>query len=463
MNSNINSYIDLNTENMISDLQKIIKIPSKNQPAKENMPYGEDVAKCLNEFLNMASNMGFKTENFDNYVGTITLGENPQLGILCHLDVVPEGTGWIHEPFGGQVEDDKIFGRGTIDDKGPAIAVLYAMKAIKDLDIPLKNGVKFIVGCDEECGSSDLEYYKTKENFPPMVFTPDGSYPIINIEKGQCRVCFGAEFEKNNNSKRILSFKGGQTVNAVPANSTATICGIDINTVNEAISKLNLDADFTCNLKDNKTIVIDVVGKGAHASTPELGINSVTALINLLSSLPFDNSKDFNMIKNLDKLLPYGDCSGNNIEVNYNDDKSGALTLAFSIFSFDETSLEGHIDIRFPTCTTFDNLKDILTNKFSEIDINIKDIYGVEPHQTSEDSEFVQTLLRVYEEQTGLKGECIAIGGGTYVHDIEGGVAFGAEFPNQEHNMHGADEFIEIDTLVKNAKIFAHSIVALLG
>ena len=79
------------------------------------------------------------------------------------------------------------------------------------------------------------------------------------------------------------------------------------------------------------------------------------------------------------------------------------------------------------------------------------------------DSLLAQKLLKVYEEQTGLKGECLAIGGGTYVHDIEGGVAFGAEFPNQEHNMHGADEFIEIETLSKNSKIFAHSIVELLG
>ena len=462
MKQNIDSFIDSHIDEMITDLQKLIKIPSYNQPAKENMPYGENVALCLDTFLKMAKLMGFKTNNFDNYVGTIELGENPELGILCHLDVVPEGTGWTNDPFSAIVEDGKIFGRGAIDDKGPAIAVLYAMKAIKELNIPLKNGVRFIVGCDEECGSSDLEYYKTKEKFPPMVFTPDGSYPIINIEKGQCRVCFGADFEKNENSKRIISINGGQTVNAVPTNSNAVICGIDLDVIKSTISQLNLDAKFEIKEKENCT-VIEVIGKGAHASTPDLGINAVTAIIKLLSNLPFDASKDFEYIKSLDKILPHGDVKGNNINVSCKDEKSGELSLAFSIFNFNEVGFEGHMDIRFPTCTSFNQLKNILNNSFSDVNINIKEIYGVEPHQTSEDSEFVQKLLKVYEEQTGLKGECLAIGGGTYVHDIEGGVAFGAEFPNQEHNMHGADEFIEIDTLIKNSKIFAHSIVELLG
>lgn len=462
MGYDIDNFIDLNTDNMVFDLQKLIQIPSCNKPPQDGMPYGEEVAKCLNELLKMATDMGFKTKNFDNYIGTIELGENPQLGILCHLDVVAEGKGWTYPPFSGHVVDGKLFGRGAMDDKGPAVAVLYALKAIKELNIHLKSGVRFIVGCDEECGSSDLEYYKTKEEFPPMVFTPDGSYPIINIEKGQCRVCFKACFEENKNSKRILSFKGGHTINAVPVNATATICGISLDVVNKTIKKLDLDAQFTV-IEKNSMIEIDVVGKGAHASTPQLGINAITALIKLLSSLPFDDSIDFDMIKSLNTILPHGDYLGKNINVNFSDKKSGDLTLAFSIFSLSKNELEGHIDIRFPVCTSLDELKSILTKEFAKHSINVDDIYGENPHQTSEDSEFVQTLLQVYEEQTGLKGECLAIGGGTYVHDIEGGVAFGAEFPNQEHNMHGADEFIEIETLTKNAKIFAHSIVALLG
>jgi len=75
----------------------------------------------------------------------------------------------------------------------------------------------------------------------------------------------------------------------------------------------------------------------------------------------------------------------------------------------------------------------------------------------------VQTLLRVFEEQTGMKGECIAIGGGTYVHEIEGGVAFGAEFEGSEYNMHGADENVPIEELMTDIRIQAAAIAALCG
>lgn len=462
MINKINDYIDSHKDNMINDLRKIMQIPSVNAPKKDNMPYGENVYKCLMEFLSLAKNHGFKTKNFDNYVGTIEYGDDAKLGILCHLDVVPEGTGWSVNPFDATVIEDKIYGRGAIDDKGPAIAVLYALKAVKELGIPLKNGVKFIVGCDEETGSTDLEYYKTKENFPPMVFTPDGSYPIINIEKGQCRVSFSAQIKQENVDKNILSVNGGKTLNAIPSTCTAKITGISKDEINKTIKNLNLDISFNITENDN-IVTIDAIGNGAHASTPNMGANAVSGTIKLLANLPFDECERFSYIKTIDKLLPHNDYLGNNLGIACFDEKSKELTLCFSIFSLTENKISSSFDIRFPTCTTLEILKEKITSTLNQNGFEDVEIFGVNPHVTPQDSEFVKTLLQVYEEHTGLKGECLAIGGGTYVHDIEGGVAFGAEFEGQEHNMHSSDEFIEIDTLLKNAKIFAHSIVKLLS
>ena len=189
MNAEIYNYIDANLAKMTGTLSELVAIPSVRGKAVPGKPYGEECARVLEKMLSIASSFGFKTENHKNRVGTIDLypeGE-PTLGILCHLDVVPAGSGWRTPPFSMFMSGGKLYGRGTMDDKGPAVCVLYAMKAIKDCGINLSQNVRFIVGTDEENGSSDLAWYKKQAKLPPRVFTPDGSYPVINIEKGMLR------------------------------------------------------------------------------------------------------------------------------------------------------------------------------------------------------------------------------------------------------------------------------------
>ena len=222
----ITSFIDESVDEMISTLGEIIKIPSVRGESEDGFPFGREPARALEKFLEIAAGMGFTVKNHENYVGTIDFfpsGE-PTLGILCHLDVVPVGTGWKTKPFELAQKRGYVFGRGVIDDKGPAVSVLYAMYALKKLGVKLSQNVRFIVGTDEECGSSDLAYYKKKEKLPPRLFTPDGSYPVINIEKG----IIHGEFSHNiasDGKKAVLSLKGGHVVNAVPGTCSATVKG----------------------------------------------------------------------------------------------------------------------------------------------------------------------------------------------------------------------------------------------
>lgn len=435
-------------------LKELIAIPSVMGKSKINMPYGENSAKVLDVFLKKAAELGFKTKNIDNYAGTIDIGEGkPELGILCHLDVVDAGIGWNHPPFELTKSDGKLYGRGTTDDKGPAVSVLYGLKAAEETGL-IKKPVRFIVGCNEENGSDDLEYYCKKEALPEKLYTPDGQYPVINIEKGMIRGKFSKKLAENNPKKHILKIHGGDTVNAVPSEAFAEICGF-------SEDEINIGNDFLYeDLKDS----IKIISKGvsAHASTPENGKNALTKLIKFLSHLDFDNQIS-DTLKSLFEIFPYGETNGEHAGVKCSDDKSGALTLVLSVLEFDGTNFEGIFDIRFPVSFKSDEINSKIQKTLQSHGVDYECILASEPHYVDENSDFVQSLLKVYENLTGEKGKCIAIGGGTYVHNTIGGVAFGAEMPGKEYNIHCADEYTVPEEMILNAEMTANAVIEICG
>lgn len=441
----INKIIEKNFPEMLEKLAEIIKIPSVGGNKLPLMPYGRKCAEVLKKFLEISDEEGFYIKNFDNYVGTVEFNENPvKLGVLCHLDVVPVSEeDWSYDPFGAQIDNGRMYGRGTIDDKGPAIAVLFAMKAIKDAGIDLTHNVRFIVGCDEERGSSDLDYYLKKEKVPEFVFTPDGDYPVINIEKGMIRF----RFEKKIAMKHIRSINGGTVINAVPSLAEAVISDLTDLPAAENISIKQLD--------DGTHVIYK--GSAAHASTPESGINAITGLIKYLSSLELDETEK-HLFKALSDTFVHGDFYGKGLNINMQDEKSGALTSVLSIINYDGNTFEMKMDIRYPVCGNKDDIRSRAEEAISDAGITLYTDFANDPHCVDENSDFVQTLLKVYHEQTGNEAYCKSIGGGTYVHDIENGVAFGAEFPGEVNNMHGNDESVSLENLMLNTKIIANAI-----
>ena len=213
-------------------------------------------------------------------------------------------------------------------------------------------------------------------------------------------------------------------------------------------------------VKENGLIELTAKGKAAHASQPEGGKNAITGLLKLLGALSTsDVSAPF--FASLSELYRYGETDGTTLGIKASDEKSGALTFVLSKMSFENGEFTGEFDIRFPICESSASVRAKMENTLSMEGpgLVIEAWKGVEPHYTDENSEFVQKLLSVYEEMTHKKGFCISIGGGTYVHEIEGGVAFGAEFLGDDSRMHGADEFMTLEKLLLNAKIFAEAIL----
>ncbi|MBQ7049937.1 MAG: Sapep family Mn(2+)-dependent dipeptidase, partial [Firmicutes bacterium] len=214
----IDKYFDANWFPMMKDIARIVSINSEKMPAEEGMPFGRGPYEALQEFFELAKEHGFDPKNYDNYVGAIDLNDKEkQLDILAHLDVVPAGEGWtVCDPFDPVIKDGKIYGRGTADDKGPAVVAMYAMKCVRDLGIELNKNVRLIVGTDEECGSGDIPHYYAVEEEAPMTFSPDAEYPVINIEKGSIHPEFRASWEEDKSLPRLVEMTGSLKVNILP-------------------------------------------------------------------------------------------------------------------------------------------------------------------------------------------------------------------------------------------------------
>lgn len=457
----IDAYIDSKREAMLADLSRLVRINSQKGEAKEGMPFGEGPAKAIVEAETLLNEHGFITTNYDNYVVTADFSDDEkQLDILAHLDVVPVTEDWtVTAPFEPKVVGDRIYGRGTADDKGPAIAALYAMKAIKELGIPLKKSVRLILGSDEECGSGDLDYYYQKEVEAPYTFTPDAEFPVINIEKGHFAPELKAEFSDGLKLPGVVSLKSGDKVNVVPQRAKAVIAGLDEAVLIKAAEETSLETkvEFVITEEDGNYVVA-ARGQAAHAATPEEGRNALTATLRLIAKLPLAPSQGNQVLQALDKLFPYEDTCGKALGIYCKNEESGALTLAFSMMDYTPEHMNAAFDARLPIGCQEANTKEPVQKLLAEFGIAVIGEVGA-PHCVPGDSDFVKTLLGSYERYTGIKGEALAIGGGTYVHDLERGVAFGCASFDVDNHMHGDDEFMEIDTLLMSAKIFADAII----
>ncbi len=463
MKQKITDFIYSRREELVEVVRSLVEIPSvKGEPA-ENAPFGKEPRRALDRMLEICSRHGLVTGLHDDVMGTadfVPAGGEISLGILCHLDVVPaEPLNWSFPPFELTRRDGRLFGRGAIDDKGPCAAAFFALYCVKELGIPLKKGVRLLFGTDEENGSHDLEIYQKNHALPPMVFTPDGSFPVINIEKGMIRSGISGEYSEGS----VVSFRGGNIPNAVPDNAEAVLTGISRDEVKAAITANSTGALITVDYEESGAVRLHCSGKSAHASTPQAGINAVTALIETLLRLPLKEGSQKEILRGLARKFPFGETDGKSAGLNLHDEESGALTLTFSKFSMTDGKVSGCVDIRYPVRSKLSDVVGRLSAALEEAGLRYERNMEEEPHYVPEDSELVRKLLKVYEQVEGEPGRCIAIGGGTYVHTVEGGVAFGAERGDTDYHMHGNDEFITEDELLKDAVLFACAIVELCG
>lgn len=410
---------------------------------------------------------GFPTKMYDNRVGTADLTDLPAgLDILAHLDVVPAPPEkWtVCQPYEPIELDGKLYGRGTSDDKGPAMAALYAMACVRDLKVPMARNVRLILGTDEECGSSDIEVYYATEKEAPMTFSPDAEFPLINCERGAFRPVITAAYDESTALPRVKSVAAGVKTNVIPDAAEAVLEGFTAEALQPYCDAAAAKTGAQYLLSGDETaLTVLCKGVGGHAAMPDGANNALTALLTLLAALPLADCVGHDRLKAVAALFPHGDWDGKGLGIDMADEASGRLTISFTIFSYSPTALQAEADCRCPICANEDNLIGQTTRICAEAGLVNQTQTLRAPHYVPGDSDFVRTLLACYETWSGEKGECVAIGGGTYVHELENGVAFGACFPNVDPHMHGADEFAIIDDLLAAGMIYADAIIRLCG
>lgn len=457
----IKAYFEEQKEAMLADIIDIVAMRGVKGEPEPGMPFGRELAQVVEHTEQLAHRLGLSTKNFDNYVLTVNLNDKPtELGIFAHLDVVHEGTGWTTPPYEPDIRDGKIFGRGVADDKGPAVAALYALKAVKDLGIELSKNVRVILGTDEESGSGDLPYYFERECPPPYSFSPDAAYPVYNIEKGRFQGTFTSQYKDNGALPRVVRIEGGHTMNIVAQKAEALIEGMAVEEIERICREMAADMKVELTVvQEGDFVRLTVTGASAHACDPAAGNNANTAILAMLAALPLAESEGKQRICSLARLFPHGDYFGKALGIQMEDKVSGPLTCSFDILRYDAAQLSGSIDCRCPVCSNEENTSEVADRWLSECDLHLETTKMVAPHYVPEDLPFIQTLLRAYEEYTGMKGECWAMGGGTYVHGIENAVAFGACYPYTDVRGHAADEFAVIEELMVSAQLFTQIII----
>ena len=461
----IHNWMAGREDEFVAALAPLIAVNSITGEAAPGMPYGPGPAEALKRGLALAEQWGMKTWEDDGYVGLADMNDKEDLlHILAHLDIVGAGDHWDTDPFTLVRDGDLIYGRGTDDDKGPAVAALLAMRCVKELGIPLKGNVKLILGTDEESGSSDLAHYFANHPFAPNSVTPDTSFPVTNIEKARYSPTFTGTWEPQAEMEaQLLKLKGGIRINVAPGDCTAVIRNLSRQAVEGVMEETAKSTGVAFEASEAEgSLTIQATGVQAHASRPEDGKNAITAMLTLLAKLPLAEDAAQKTVLALNRLFPYGDNWGKALGIAMEDDISGKLTVTLSVLDLGATGFTAQFDSRDSLCATRETTQDVVEKTFA--DLGWTSTGNFHPgHYVPEDSAFIQILNESYEEFSGKKGGCIAIGGGTYVHNIPGGVAFGAGDPDFDARTHGANERTSLKQMLMTAEIYAAVIARVCG
>lgn len=426
----------------VSDLQRLVRIPSvsRGEPPEEGKPFGKTVFAALETALDIARGLGFeKVWHTDGYAGVIEYGSGKEtVGILAHLDVVPEGEGWTYPPYAAEIHDGRVYGRGTLDDKGAAVSAMYALAAVKDSGLPMKRKVRIILGTDEEIGSLGVEHYLKTEGAPDMSFTPDANYPVVNSEMGILQSTYHAD------GTFSVRCSVGTASNVIPGVVTATLpCEAKSVSVPDGF-----EAVFSGN-------TITVTGRGGHASMPALAKNALLAMMDILSRQPLPES-DLKIVTDLNRLWGM-DTHGETLGLDVTDD-SGRTTYSPDVFRMDESGVTFICDCRHPFSLKAETILDTLDRAYGAISF-VRTGQVIKPgHFMPADSELVSTLMRVYNEINHSNAKPMTMGGGTYARELPNAVAFGIVREGCDNLCHVPDEYIAIEDLLFNTEIMAEVI-----
>ena len=449
----IKEKIHATTEELLSNMERLVAIDSQLGTPAEGMPFGEGPAKVLHEALQIADELGFKTVNLDNYCGYAEMGEGEEIvGIAGHLDIVPAGGDWTYDPFKLTREGDYVYGRGTTDDKGPVMEALYAMKLLRDSGVKLNKRVRLIMGCNEENGSRCMEHYNEVAEELSCGFTPDASYPCIHGEKGMLGMLATSK------NTKIISINGGFVFNAVCDACTAEIPAEEglKDRLEAAFAETKLQ-EYKVTEEDGK-ITIYAKGVSAHASTPAFGVNAAGVIFDCLAKAGFED--DFVEFYNSHIGTA---CDGSGIGLKCADE-FGELTFCNGIVKKEDGVISATIDIRFPVTYSVEDMLKMCEGKLEDENARTEIHTTTKPLFFPKESPLVEALYKAYTDVTGdTENKPLVIGGGTYAKSLKNIIAFGPEKPGVDYRIHGADEYTLVSEVEETVQVYMEAIKNLLA
>lgn len=457
MQQKIDAFVAENRENILNDIASLIEIRSVSVDSGKEAPFGEGCKKALDKALEICDNMGFATKNYGYYAGSASIGTaEKEISIMGHLDVVPEGSSWSVDPYKMTIKDGYIYGRGVADDKGPAVLGLYAIKFLKDNNIPLNYTYRLMLGCSEERGMGDVEVILKEEKVPTFMFTPDADFPLINGEKG----IMSAEARFPLDGATIGEFVGGLVSNMVADRASVVLHDVSREDVGE------LDANVFEVEESDGTIRITAKGKGSHASKPEGSVNAIYLLLHLLSEASYLSLCERKACAAAASTLT--DYNGKGLGIDCEDEPSGKITHISGCASTENDQLVLNYNIRYPVTAKGEELEERLDRHLFSIGAAGGVLSDSKPSYRSVDTPEVQALLSAYRDVTGDMSEPMVIGGGTYARNFPNAVAFGPEFADMVNpagegkgGVHMADECTEIEGMMKAVKIYIRALLNL--
>ncbi len=449
------AWLDENFEDMVSDVQSFARIRSVSRAdlREENAPFGPECRRMLDFALARAREMGFEAEDHDGYCGSAVLGDGGNcIGIAGHLDVVPEGDKWVYPPYEATREGDFLIGRGVSDNKSAAVMGLYVMKLLRDLAVPMKHGVRTIMGCSEETGMQDLRYYVDHFDSPKLTLVPDSAFPANYAQKGSLSGKIAIDL-----GDQISSFTGGEVPNMVPPHARAALVGIS---AAEAVP--HFGEDFTVTDEDGAAVVA-ARGIASHAARPENGKSAIHMLAGALAESGLLSGQSQKAMESVRDMT--SDHSGQNAGIAAEDPDTGKTTMVLGVAKMLKSGkMSLSLDCRLSIAANgAENIKTFRAYAES-LGFEPSNLETTPPVFMPKDDPRVALLTDLYAEMTGTRVEPYTMGGGTYSRVLKESITFGPGFPDlkerpelpENHGgAHAPDEFMHIPSYRRAFEIYA--------
>lgn len=464
----IQPWIDSHAEEMIEEIQRFCRIRSVSRAdlAEDGAPFGRECRDMLDFATGRAEHYGFRTENHAGYCASALLGDGENaIGVISHMDVVPEGDKWIYPPYGATRVGDFLIGRGVSDNKSPGVMTLFIMRMFVELGIELRHGIRLIFGSSEETGMQDMDYFRENVTQPVVTLVPDAGFPVNYAQKGsmsgRMRIALG---------EQLREFSGGEVDNMVPPHATALIAGASAAAVQAAFDAQGISREDLAVSEEDGLVRVKARGVAAHAASPENGLSAIHLLADALAKSGLLAGQDQKAVLGIAEMS--SDFHGGKAGIACEDPDTGKTTMNIGVARTEDGTVRLHLDCRLSVAADLEENVAAFKAYAASLGFDPYQVSTTKPVFMPKEDPRVKVLMEIYADLSGdTESQPYSMGGGTYSRCLDNTITFGPGFPKAEARpdglpeghggAHAPDEYLYLPNLFRAMKIYACAIAAL--